>query len=143
MELSQIARRAISIRPQATALEASEVMVAEKIGAMAVLEGTKLVGIISERDIVSRVVAKRRDPATTLVSDVMTADVQTISEDVTGVRALELMHQGRFRHLPLVDADGHVIGMLSLRDLLRDRVGELALKNADLVNFISTDGPGG
>jgi CBS domain-containing protein len=143
MELSQIARRAVSIRPQATVLEASEVMVAEKIGAMAVLEGTKLVGIISERDVVSRVVAKRRDPATTLVSDVMTADVQTISEDVTGVRALELMHQGRFRHLPLVDGEGHVVGMLSLRDLLRDRVGELALKNADLVNFISTDGPGG
>jgi len=57
--------------------------------------------------------------------------------------ALEVMHEGRFRHLPVVDGAGKVIGMLSVRDVLRDRLGELSLKNTDLVNFISTDGSGG
>jgi CBS domain-containing protein len=143
MELSRIARRAVSIQPKATALEAAEMMGAEGIGAMVVLDGGKLVGIISERDVVCRVVAKRRNPETTLVSDVMTTAVRTITDDFSIDRALEIMHQNKFRHLPLIDGRGQVIGMVSMRALLRDRVGELSQKNADLVAFISTDGPGG
>jgi CBS domain-containing protein len=118
-------------------------MVREKIGAIVIVEEGRLLGIISERDIVSRVVAEGRDPEKTLISQIMTTDVQTITDASTVVHALEMMHQGRFRHLPLVDDAGQVIGMLSVRDLLRDRVGELALENADLVAFISTDGSGG
>jgi CBS domain-containing protein len=143
MELSRIARRAVAIQPRANALEAAEMMVNEGIGAMVVLDGGRLVGIISERDIVGRVVAKRRDPEKTLVSDVMTGNVLTITDDHSIDRALEIMHQHKFRHLPLIDARGVVIGMVSMRALLRDRVGELSQKNADLVAFISTDGPGG
>ena|SRR5256885_15271815 len=144
MELSRIARRAFSIQPQATALEAAKMMVAEGIGAMVVLDGGgKLVGIISERDLVCRVVAKRHDPEKTMVSDVMTTAVRTITNDFSIDRALEIMHQNKFRHLPLVDGRDKVIGMVSMRALLRDRVGELSQKNADLVAFISTDGPGG
>lgn len=143
MELSRIARRAVSIQPRATAFEAAQMMLNEGIGAMVVLEEGRLVGIISERDIVGRVVSKRRDPDTTLVSEVMTADVRTITDDQTIDSALEIMHRYKFRHLPLVDRSGKVIGVVSMRALLRDRVGELSQKNADLLSFISTDGPGG
>ena len=143
MELSRIARRAVAIQPRATALAAAEMMVNEGIGAMVVLDEGKLVGIISERDLVSRVLAKRRDPETTLVSDVMTANVRTITDDQSIESALEIMHRQKFRHLPLVDARGQCIGMVSMRALLRDRVGELSQKNADLLSFISVDGPGG
>jgi len=143
MDLNRIARRVVSTRPDASAFEASETMLREGIGAIVVLDAGKLVGIISERDIVGRVVAKRRDAAKTLVSEVMTSDVKTISEDVTPIQALDAMHHGKFRHLPLVDAAGRVLGMLSMRDLMRYRIGELDLKNADLLAFISTDGPGG
>ena len=143
MELSRIARRAVSIHPSASAFEAAQMMLNEGIGAMIVLEGGKLVGIISERDIVGRVVSKRRDPDKTLVSDVMTADVRTITDDHSIDSALEIMHRQKFRHLPLVDARGQVIGVVSMRALLRDRVGELSQKNADLLSFISADGPGG
>jgi CBS domain-containing protein len=118
-------------------------MLKEGIGAMVVLDKEKLIGIISERDIVGRVVAKRRDPETTLVSDVMTTSVRTITDDHSIDRALEIMHQYKFRHLPLMDARSNVIGMVSMRALLRDRVGELSQKNADLMSFISVDGPGG
>jgi CBS domain-containing protein len=143
MELSRIARRAVSIHPSATAFEAAQMMVNESIGAMVVLEGGRLVGIISERDIVGRLVSKRRDPEKTLVSDVMTTDVRTITDDHSIESALEIMHRQKFRHLPLVDGHGQVIGMVSMRALLRDRVGELSQKNADLLSFISADGPGG
>jgi CBS domain-containing protein len=143
MELSQFARRAVSIGPQATVLQACETMVAEGIGALVVLDDDKLVGIISERDVVVRVVAKRSDPEKTLVSEIMTTDVRTVTENTTDAQAMEMMHRGRFRHLPLIDASGKVTGMLSMRRVLRARVGELALKNADLLGYISADGPGG
>jgi CBS domain-containing protein len=144
MELTRLAgRRVISTNARATVQEACELMVKEGVGAVVVLEGDKLVGIISERDIVRRVVAAHRDPGTTAVADVMTAKVQTVTADVSSQTALELMHNGAFRHLPLVDGAGAVIGMLSIRDLLRYRIEELDLKNADLMNFIAIDGPGG
>jgi CBS domain-containing protein len=143
MELRKLARRAVSTHPKATALEVSKTMITEGVGAVVVDDGGRLVGIVSERDVVSRVVVMGRDPEKTLVSEIMTADVRTITEGLTIESALELMHRGRFRHLPVVDAAGKVVGMLSVRDVLRDRVGELSLKNEDLVAFISTDGAGG
>jgi len=118
-------------------------MAKEKVGALVVLADGKLCGIISERDVVRRVAAKRRDPATTKVSEVMTVAVKTVTPTASAKTALELMHLGSFRHLPMVDDAGQVIGMISVRDLLRHRIDELDLKNADLVNFISADGPGG
>lgn len=144
MELSRIAgRRIISTSPQATVLEVCDLMVEEGVGAVVVLDEGRLVGILSERDIVRRVAAKRRDPAATAVSDVMTSPVRTVTDDVSTHAALEMMHKGGFRHLPLVDGAGQVLGMLSVRDLLRHRIEELDQKNADLMGYLSIDGPGG
>jgi CBS domain-containing protein len=144
MELIRLAGRpVISTHPTATVQEVCEVMVKEGVGAVVVLDGEKLVGILSERDVVRRVAARRRDPGTTVVSEVMTSPVKTVTERATSHAALEMMHEGRFRHLPLLDGDGHVVGVLSIRDLLRQRIEELDQKNADLVGFISADGPGG
>jgi len=143
MELEQIAKRVAFTYPEATVLEVAERMTTERIGAMVVMDDGRLVGIISERDIVGRVVAKRRAPDTTKVSEIMTTHVVTITSGESNDEALERMHRGKFRHLPLVDRAGRVIGMLSIRELLRDRMDELAMKNSDLLSFISTDGPGG
>jgi len=144
MELTRIAARpAASTHPKATVQEVCQSLREKKVGALTVIDEGRLVGIISERDIVVRVVAEGRDPRKTLVSEVMTSPVRTVKEDISTREALELMHEGRFRHLPLVDAAGRVIGMLSIRHLLRDRIDELDLKNADLISFISADGPGG
>lgn len=144
MELTRIAKRpAASTRLGATVREVCQSLRDEKVGALAVVDKGRLVGIISERDIVTRVVAPGHDPQTTLVSEVMTSPVKTVKEDMTAREALELMHEGRFRHLPLVDGAERVLGMVSVRDLLRDRIEELDMKNADLIAFISADGPGG
>jgi CBS domain-containing protein len=143
MDAKEFIRRVVSTHPRATARVVSEAMVAEETGAIVVLDEGKLVGIISERDIVGRVVAKGLDPQKVCVSEVMTRDPRTVTEDMTVRGALEMMARGRFRHLPVVNTSGQVIGMLSIRDLVRQRIGELTLKNDDLVAFISADGPGG
>jgi CBS domain-containing protein len=143
MDVKEFVRRAVSTHPKATTRMASEMMSVEETGALVVLEEGKLVGIISERDVVGRVVAKGLDPQKIVVSDVMTRDVRTVTEDIAVRRALEMMHQGRFRHLPVVNALGQVIGMVSIRQLMGERIGELTLKNDELLGFISADGPGG
>ena len=144
MELIRIAKRpALTTDPNATVREVCQSLAHNKVGALVVVHESKLVGIISERDIIVRVVARGRDPQVTPVSEVMTTAVKTVTENTSSRQALELMHEGRFRHLPLVDDGGHVLGMLSVRDLLRDRIGELDQENEGLMSFISADGPGG
>jgi CBS domain-containing protein len=143
MDVKEFVRRVVTTHPRATVRTVSEAMATEATGAIVVLDEGKLVGIISERDIVGRVVAKGLDPEKVAVSEVMTRDVRTVTEDVMVRRALELMHQGRFRHLPVVNASNQVIGMVSIRQLMGQRIGELTLKNDDLLAFISADGPGG
>ena len=143
MDIKEFVRRVVTTHPRATARAVSEAMATEKTGALVVLDDGKLVGIISERDIVGRVVAKGLDPREVPVAAVMTRDVHTVTENVTVLRALEMMHQGRYRHLPVVNTAGQVIGMVSIRDLMRERIGELSMKNDELFAMVSTDGPGG
>lgn len=97
--------------------DAARVMSELNIGAIAVLEGGKLVGIFSERDIMSRVVAQGLDPDNTPVSKVMTKDIVVGDprEDVED--ALTKMHNVGCRHLPIVEK-GNLVGMISIRDLL-------------------------
>jgi CBS domain-containing protein len=143
-DLLKIAKRpAVVTSSDTTVRTLCENMLAERVGAMAVVDGGKLVGIVSERDVVVRVVVERKDPGTTRVGDIMTSSVVTVREGTTLNDALRKMDEGRFRHLPLVDGDGKVIGMLSIRHLLSSRVAELDLHNVDLQNFIAADGPGG
>jgi CBS domain-containing protein len=142
--LLDLARRpAAHTRPDTTVREAAEMLMKERVGAAVVLDHGRLVGILSERDIVGRVVATGRDPGATLVRDIMTSTVRTARAGMKVAEALELMHDGNCRHLPLVDDKGGVVGMLSIRHLLRARVIDLDLQNADLVRYSSADGPGG
>ncbi len=143
-ELYSMARRpAGSIHPGASVTRASEAMMSEGVGALVVVDEGRLIGILSERDIVGRVVARRLDPAKTLVSEVMTREVATARPGMTATQAMDLMHKKRFRHLPLVDESGKVVGMLSVRHLLQHRVEELDRSTSDIVAYFSADGPGG
>jgi len=76
-----------------------------------------LVGVFTERDALNRVVAEGRDTQTTTLGDVMTSNPRTVSPDASFTAALELMHQGRFRHVPVVE-HGAPIGMISVRDAM-------------------------
>jgi CBS domain-containing protein len=101
----------------ATVREASRTMKQHNIGAVLVVDGTRLCGIFTERDALFRVLAGGLDPDATPLSDVMTSQPQTIHPDEPFVNALRVMHQGRFRHLPVVEFD-RPLGMVSVRDAL-------------------------
>lgn len=106
------------LRVDQSVLEASRYMAARKVGAVAVLEGTRLVGILSERDIMARVVAKGLDPGETAVESVMTRDLVVADAEQSCEEGLRRMQQAGCRHLPVVQAD-RLLGMVSLRDLLQ------------------------
>lgn len=96
--------------------EACRRMSERRVGSVAVVdESGRLVGIFTGRDAVGRVLARRLDPATTPLADVMTADPQTLSPEQTAIDALRLMWDGGFRHLPLV-RQGKVVGVVSRGD---------------------------
>lgn len=100
-----------------TVLQTVSAMVERNIGAVPVLHNGNLVGIFSERDLMRRVVAEGRDPRGTCMAEVMTEDPLTISTDEDLDNCLSLMRRHGFRHLPVCH-DGHLVGMVSLRDIL-------------------------
>ena len=105
-----------TIAPDRTVLEAAREMNQHRIGSLVVVNEGRVVGIVTERDILTRVVAAEKTPSTTNVSDVMTAQV-LVCEPSTGLDELRaLMRQRRIRHVPVV-ADGRLAGMVSIGDL--------------------------
>ncbi len=109
--------------PEATVFEVAEVMTRARVGAVPILDGRRLVGIFSERDLMTRVVVPGRDPHGVRVREVMTADVTTASPDDRRSDCIDVMRTRGFRHLPVIE-DGEVVAMLSMRDLLRDEIEE-------------------
>lgn len=97
--------------------EAARLMKNRRVGAILVLEYSRLVGIFTERDALFRVVAEGRDPEATLIGEVMTREPRTIHPDKPFSDALAMMHQGRFRNIPVVE-DGRPIGMVSASDAM-------------------------
>ena len=108
-----------SITPDASVHQAAVLMTTHRIGALPVIQGTELIGIFTERDLVSRVVEPGLNPDSTPVVQVMTEQPKTISADKSLCDALKLMHTHGFRHLPIVDG-GRLMGMLSFRDIPTD-----------------------
>ncbi|MBM4227054.1 MAG: CBS domain-containing protein [Gammaproteobacteria bacterium] len=97
--------------------EVARSMRGRRVGAVLVVEDGKLAGIFTERDALFRVVAEKRDAATTTVGQVMTANPTAISPRDPFPMALHLMHEGQFRHVPVVE-DGKPVGIVSSRDAM-------------------------
>ncbi len=113
----------ISAPPRATVYEVAATMSKGRVGAIPIIDGERLVGIFSERDLLTRVVVTGRDPRGTPVSDVMTHEVVTAGLDDAVDACVEKMQRAGCRHLPVI-SDGRVISMISMRDLLRDELQE-------------------
>jgi len=117
-------RRVYSVDATRTVLEAARYMMEHNVGAVPVLRNGELVGILSERDIMNRVVAVGRTPGTTAVSEVMTANPRAVPADETIEECLFIMREFGFRHLPIVDGK-ELKGLVSLRDVLMHQAAEL------------------
>jgi CBS domain-containing protein len=117
-------RKVYSVDVTRTVLEAARFMMEHNIGAVPVLRNGELAGILSERDIMNRVVAVGRTPGTTAVSEVMTANPRAVPADETVEECLFIMREFGFRHLPIVDGKD-VKGLVSLRDILMQRAAEI------------------
>ncbi|MBL8529354.1 MAG: CBS domain-containing protein [Burkholderiales bacterium] len=128
----------IAVTPATSIIEAVRLMKERHIGALMVVESDRLVGILSERDVVFRVVAEERDAKITRVADVMTANPETIRPEKPFGHALHIMCEGGFRHVPVVDAQGRAVGMVSARDALdlEEQEFEEALKQREHIRVI-------
>jgi CBS domain-containing protein len=107
----------VSVSPDATVQAAAETMNQVRVGAVVVLDGDRLVGMFTERDVLTRVVAAGRDPAQTPVKDVMSTPVHQCSPDTPLAECEWMMSNKRFRHAPVVD-QGKVVGVISSGDLM-------------------------
>ena len=107
----------VTISPRATVFAAAVLMNEHKIGSVMVMDDGRLVGILTERDILRRVVADQRDANVTPVSDVMTADVICCRPHTEMEEAKSVMKHRRIRHLPVLTDDDAVVGMISIGDL--------------------------
>ena len=111
-------RAIYSVGPDAPVLEAVRLMAEYSVGALLVMTGEKLVGVISERDYARKVILKGRSSSDTPVHQIMTKEVFTVEPGLSVEQCMEIMTNRRFRHLPVLEA-GRVIGMLSIGDLVR------------------------
>jgi CBS domain-containing protein len=98
--------------------EAVSMMTRDNIHSLMVMKDDQMIGIFTDRDYVHKIVAIQRDPAQLKVGDVMTKEVTTVSPDASIKACIELMHDGKFRHLPITEA-GQVIGMISMTDVMK------------------------
>ena len=133
--LERKGRRVFSVRPEQPVIEAVREMALNHVGALLVMEGHRLVGIVSERDYARKVVLQGRSSTDTPVRDIMSASVVTIAPSGTVEDAMRRMTEGRFRHLPVVEG-GRVVGVVSIGDLVKCVIDDQRHLIEDLEHYI-------
>lgn len=116
-------RALYSVAPEAPVLEAIRLMAEHHVGALLVMQGDTLSGIVSERDYARKVILRGRSSADTPVRDIMSSPVITVTPADAVTRCMELMTERRVRHLPVTDG-ARVIGMISIGDLVKAVIAE-------------------
>ena len=124
----------VSVSPTTSVLEAAQLMNARSTGSVVVLDGEGLRGIFSERDVLRRVVAGQRDPATTTVAQVMTSELVTCSPDDSIAACTAVMTRRRIRRLPVLDGGGALMGVVTSGDVLAWQVAD----QADVIEHLNT-----
>ena len=124
-----------SIAPEAPVLDAIRLMAQHGVGALLVMQGGKLLGVVSERDYARKVILKGKSSNDTAVSHIMSAPVLTVNAQQSVHECMRIMTEHRIRHLPVVDGE-QVIGVLSIGDLVRAVVEEQQQTIADLEQYI-------
>jgi len=118
---------AASVSTEATAEQAIRTMLDRRVGAVAVVdENRRVAGVFTERDVLRRLALSGRNPGATPVREIMTTPVEMATLATTPAEALATMVEQHYRHLPIVDDDGRLLGMLSIRNVLQAKIDALA-----------------
>ena len=132
-----------SVTPESTVGDAIRLMLDHRVGAVAVVDAEQRVsGIFTERDVLRKVALSGRDPNTVAIAELMTTPVELATTDTTAGEALNAMIDSHFRHLPIVDGQGRLLGMLSVRNLLQARIDDLT-HELDCIEQYANDSSGG
>ncbi|HEX7815128.1 CBS domain-containing protein [Dyella sp.] len=126
-----------AIAPEAPVLEAIKHMAEHRVGALLVMRGDVLVGIVSERDYARKVILQGRSSAQTAVSEIMSSPVLTVAPDTDVFDCMRLCTDSRIRHLPVVDEET-VVGVISIGDLVKEVIGEQAEQIEQLQRYIAS-----
>lgn len=136
--LEEKGREVVTLPPSATLLEAAQVLAERRIGAAVVCNDKKAIrGILSERDIVRALARQGAEALLSPVSRVMTTKVEVCSEDLTTDQVMEIMTQGRFRHVPVVK-DGQLAGIVSIGDVVKRRIESAVREVEQIRSYIAT-----
>lgn len=127
-----------TIEADSTVLDALKVLAERSIGAVLVMREGALAGIFSERDYARRVVLQGKSSAGTPVSDVMTSRLTTVAPTTTVEEAMQLMTDRRIRHLPVLDAAGTLIGVVSIGDMVKETIAYQQFLIKQLESYISS-----
>jgi len=123
------------VRPDHSVFAALELLAARDVGALVVMDGARLVGIVSERDYTRKVALQGRNSRSTTVAEIMTPQVVTVSPQTRTSACMALLSEKRIRHLPVVDG-GTVMGMISIRDIMDDLLADREQTIAQLESYI-------
>ena len=124
-----------SIGPDAKVIEALQLMAQKDVGALVVLDGERLVGILSERDYARKVILLGRSSADMPVRDIMTSDLVTVDPARTVDDCMELVTQRRVRHLPVLEG-GRLVGLVSIGDLVKETIADREQTIKQLESYI-------
>jgi CBS domain-containing protein len=131
-------RRVITASPDATITEVARILKAERIGAVVVTaDGRHVAGILSERDIVHAVADRGPSVLSTPIEEIMTREVITCTVRDKIHKIMGTISQGHFRHVPVVDEDGLLCGMISIGDVVKSHIEEVEAEAAALKDFIA------
>lgn len=125
------------VAPSVTVFEALQLLAQYEVGAILVMDQGKLVGVVSERDYSRKVALQGRNSKETLVADIMTREVISVTPQTRTRDCMTLMSQKKIRHLPVVDGQ-QVLGMISIRDIMDDIIADHELTISQLTSYISS-----
>jgi len=127
-----------TITPTASVLDALKLMAEKNVGALLVMDGEKIAGIITERDYARKIILRGRSSKDTPVHDIMTSSVMCVRPEQTSEECMMLMTENRLRHLPILD-NGKLVGLISIGDLVKDIISEQQFIIEQLEHYIAGD----
>ncbi|MGE5470326.1 MAG: CBS domain-containing protein [Bacteroidota bacterium] len=136
--LAEKHRPLAAVAPADTVFHALSIMSENDVGALLVLDGEQLVGIFSERDYARKIILHGKSSKETLVREIMSDKVAYVPPTATLDECMALMTEKHFRHLPVLDSDGNVVGMISIGDLVKETISSQRFLISQLEHYIAS-----